>query len=164
MQLIITRVCQAHNCPQDCATAPSERFQTYQGEVLSSYRLLFGQDRRARKLYRTICSKIPSPRDPLLDVLCSKATMPSWDGQESFPERDVCDGRNFPQLGLKLLELQAYITDQRPRALKDVWNDRRNPHEAFTFWAVVLIGGATIVLGVLQIILSALQLVWTIRS
>ncbi|KAF2106248.1 hypothetical protein BDV96DRAFT_654810 [Lophiotrema nucula] len=107
---------------------------------------------------------LPLPRDPVLDALCGKYGQEySEEQDDSFPEREVYDGSNFPQLGQRLFELQDYITSQKPRTLKDVWNDRRDPHQAFTFWAVVIVGGATIALGLLQVVLSALQLVYTIR-
>ncbi|KUJ10412.1 uncharacterized protein LY89DRAFT_675250 [Mollisia scopiformis] len=65
-------------------------------------------------------------------------------GQEEFvSEREVYDGSSFPQLGQKLFELQDYITSQKPRTLKDVWNDHRDPHQAFTSWAVVIVGHCT---------------------
>jgi hypothetical protein len=160
----LCRICQAHGCRYDCAVSVPAKCQLFHGEVLLSYRLLFGQDRRARRSYRKVRRNIPLPRDPVLDGLCGKCEWSCLEEQEDlFPEREVYDGSNFPQLGQKLFELQDYITSQKPRTLRDVWNDRRDPHQAFTFWAVVLVGGATILLGLVQVVLSGLQLAYTIR-
>jgi len=69
---------------------------------------------------------------------------------------------DFPILGSRLLRIQAFNLRQQPRRIRDLWRDRRNPLQWYTFWAVLIIGGATILLGVLQLLVSTAQLVTSI--
>jgi hypothetical protein len=65
---------------------------------------------------------------------------------------------DFPIFGTRLLALQNHNLRQQPNKVRDLWRDRRNPLQWYTFWAVIWVGGISIVLGALQLAVSAAQL------
>ena len=71
---------------------------------------------------------------------------------------------NFPIFGSRLLALQEYNLQQQPRRVGDLWHDRRNPLQWYTFWAVIWVGGITIILGFLQVGVAAGQLYFAARN
>jgi hypothetical protein len=149
---------------------------TYKREVILSYRLLFGQTQRSRKLFASQESKVASGEenkfsDPLLERLCHQRaselrTLPNelWphscrDPNGNLLEQDVYSiETDFPVFGQRLLTLQAFSLRQSPSRIKDMWRDRRNPVQWLTLWAVLLVGGISLLLQVIQIILSSAQL------
>lgn len=62
---------------------------------------------------------------------------------------------DFPILGQRLLTLQRYSLRQRPSRMKDLWRDRRNPMQWYTFWPVIWVGGLSISIGFLQLLVSS---------
>lgn len=143
-------------------------------EILLSYRLLFAQSRRSRRLIRYELDKLRSQGklDPLLRTL-SSTSLPSLHStlpRDIFPystltaegtlqESDTYSAHeDFPSFGYRLLILQRYNLRQQPSRVKDLWRDRRNPLQWYTFWAVVWVGGISIVLSVLQFLVGAAQL------
>lgn len=143
-------------------------------EILLSYRLLFAQSRRSRRLVNQQLEKLSSQGklDPLLRTL-SGASLPSLRStlpRNVFPhstltaegmlqESDTYSAReDFPSFGYRLLILQRYSLRQQPSRVKDLWRDRRNPLQWYTFWAVVWVGGVSIVLSLLQFLIGAAQL------
>lgn len=58
--------------------------------------------------------------------------------------------------------LQRFIMTQQPSRVRDMWHDRRNPLQWYTFWAVLWVGGASILLGVLQLLVASAQLYFSI--
>lgn len=71
---------------------------------------------------------------------------------------------DFQHLGQRLAQLEEYSRNQKPRGLIEVWNDHRDPYQSLTFWAVVIVGGSSIFLSVVQVILSIAQLVFQARG
>lgn len=138
---------------------PDEVDQTLR-EVLLSYRLLFGQNKKARKIFRRLepFGNVPKDEiDPLLAQLCGRKQSPLLEGQ--FKERHTYDLiHDLPVLRSRLAVLQQHLTNQKPRAWRDLWHDKRDSAQWFTFWAVVIIGGLGIFLGFLQVVLQAVQL------
>ncbi|KAK7909058.1 hypothetical protein PG985_014936 [Apiospora marii] len=49
---------------------------------------------------------------------------------------------DFPIYGRRLLSLQRYNHRQQPNKVREIWRDRRNPLQWYTFWAVL--SGATV--------------------
>jgi hypothetical protein len=45
-----------------------------------------------------------------------------------------------------------------------LWRDRRNPLQWYTFWAVLVVGGVSILLSFLQLVVSVAQLVVAIKT
>ena len=115
--------------------------------------------------------------DPLLIQVCGKKngkslkslgpslwpeTCLSFEGE--LQEQDVYDTNlDFRFLGARLLELQAYNLRQEPSRIRDLWRDRRNTLQWYTFWAVIFVGGLTVLLALLQCFIAAAQLYFTIR-
>lgn len=70
-------------------------------------------------------------------------------------QSDVYNARDdFPRLGRRLIKLQQFNLRQRPSKLTDLWRDKRNPLQWYTFWAVVLVGGAANILAALQLLVA----------
>ena len=65
---------------------------------------------------------------------------------DTYSSRD-----DFPHFGSRLLAVQQYNLRQQPSRVRDLWRDRRNPLQWYTFWAVLWVGGITTVLGILQL-------------
>ncbi|KAK2601536.1 hypothetical protein QQS21_004921 [Conoideocrella luteorostrata] len=64
---------------------------------------------------------------------------------------------DFPVFGQRLVDLQLYSTRTQPSRVRDLWRDRRNPLQWYTFWAVIWFGSAGILLGALQLAASIAQ-------
>lgn len=142
--------------------------RAYLIEVLLSYRLLFGQHTRSRQLFReheVERAKCNGALDPLLSALCGDKDMEDFCGtKELLRERGVYNAQtNFPHLGPRLIELQDYSTSQRPRNISEVWNDERDPERLLTFKAVIIVGGASIFLSLLQIFVGLAQIAVAVR-
>jgi hypothetical protein len=74
-------------------------------------------------------------------------------------QSDVYNARDsFPRLGPRLIKLQQFSSGQRPSKLTDLWRDRRNPLQWYTFWAVLLVGGVANILAALQLAVGIAQL------
>ncbi|KAF4551559.1 Hypothetical protein D9617_13g100600 [Elsinoe fawcettii] len=151
-------------------------------EILMSYRLLFGQSRSARKLVTAslaqLFKKDPDTYDTLLDVLCTDKFGPSlkalggtiWPATCRDPEKQILQEHSaygihddFPMFGQRLDKLQMLCKRQQPNRLLDLWQDRRNPLQWYTFWIVTIVGGLTILLTILQLLISIAQLIVAIQ-
>lgn len=151
-------------------------------EVLMSYRLLFAQSRTSRKLVkkdlRRLLREDTDGYDHLLDVLCLPvrdravsalpvslwpATCRGYDGrlleQSTYSSHD-----DFPLLGHRLSKLQDFCLRQEPSQLRDLWRDRRHPLQWYTFWAVLVVGGLSIILAILQLAVGVAQLAYGVRQ
>ncbi|KAK4197327.1 hypothetical protein QBC40DRAFT_351070 [Triangularia verruculosa] len=115
--------------------------------------------------------------DPFLYVICTSALTSFWGRKnisvlpgEIFPHsvRDVSEQLqeeasylardDFPVFGPRLLTLQRYNLRQQPSKIRDLWRDKRNPLQWYTFWAVFWVGGASILLSILQLLVGVAQL------
>ncbi|KAI1420539.1 hypothetical protein F5Y12DRAFT_788172 [Xylaria sp. FL1777] len=144
-------------------------------EVLMSYRLLFGQSRASRKVGKALLQKMEAnyDYDELLACLCTKShkevvkTLPEtfWpvscrDYESNLQEVDAYSSRDdFPILGSRLATIQEFNLRQQPSKLRDLWRDRRNPLQWYTFWAVIIVGGLSILLAILQLVAAIVQVV-----
>ncbi|EGX90880.1 hypothetical protein CCM_07300 [Cordyceps militaris CM01] len=144
-------------------------------EVLMSYRLLFGQTRAARKLGKTELQTIKDSYDydQLLDCLCTnprkevvkKLPDSFWPAScrgldNTLQEDDSYSSQDdFPMLGSRLAAIQEFNLRQQPSRLRDLWRDRRNPLQWYTFWAVLVVGGLSIILAILQLTAAILAVV-----
>jgi len=72
--------------------------------------------------------------------------------------------RDFPIFGSRLLALQKHNQRQQPSRVRDLWRDRRNPLQWYTFWAVIVVGGLTVILAILQLAVSVAQLYYAPRT
>jgi hypothetical protein len=131
-------------------------------ETLTSYRLLFGQSKSARQLFRSLTPFDGIPvegHDLLLAELCGRKTCQNL---PDCSERDNYDLRHdFPMLRGRISALHYHLSTMKPRTWKELWRDKRDSAQWYTFWAVLVIGGLGVFFSFLQIILQILQLTST---
>jgi hypothetical protein len=154
-------------------------------EVLLTYRLLFGQSSQSRELAQNLLSMLKKSSqevDPFLETLCTVSQSRSLfkklfrnNDTRSLPTKlfpaSTIDARgtfiesgsysaqlDFPIFGRRLLALQNHNLRQQPNRVRDLWRDRRNPLQWYTFWAVIWVGGISIILSALQLAVSSAQL------
>jgi hypothetical protein len=65
----------------------------------------------------------------------------------------------YPIYGERLRELKAYMDKQRPKNLRQLFKDRRDTVGYWAFWAVIFVGGASILLALISIAVSTAQTV-----
>ncbi|KAK1830085.1 hypothetical protein QBC39DRAFT_354713 [Podospora conica] len=164
-EMLLDQLFKFHVCMQSCRSHTETVARSYLIEILLSYRLLFGQHHRSRQLFRkherAKVKRDGAALDPLLDALCGDRDMADFGGTKSLlRERGVYNAQtNFPHLGAHLMELQDYSTCQRPRNIREVWNDERDPERLLTFKALVIIGALSISLSIIQVIVGLVQIV-----
>ena len=97
-----------------------------------------------------------SYEDYLLTELCDSKTLalPKLCKEREFYRL----GRDFPILRYRIAVLQQQMTNLKPRGWREIWNDKRDLAQWYTFWAVIAFGGSGIVLSFIQAVLQALQL------
>jgi hypothetical protein len=103
--------------------------------------------------------------DPLLPILCSHPPSDPhitafYDelSEPSSPEAYYMP-HAFPFFAKKILILQGYVREQNPHDWKTLWHDHRNKSNWWQFWAVLFIGGGTIILGTLSLVFQIWQCV-----
>lgn len=160
-------------------------------ELLLTYRLLFGQSSRSRNLARILLNRLRksvNEVDPLLTTLCTASRhrnlfsklfcggtnidlpaelfpISTIDINNVFVESSTYSAQyDFPIFGSRLLALQEYNLRQQPSKVRDLWRDRRNPLQWYTFWAVILVGGISILLATFQLAVGIGQLYFTTPS
>lgn len=129
-------------------------------EILLSYRLLFGQSKDSRRLFRSMDAfkgEPPEAHDPLLEQLCnskSAALLPSCCKEREFYRLR----RDFPVLRSRIASLQQQMHSLKPRGWREIWKDKRDSAQWYTFWAVIIFGGSGIIMAAIQVVLQAAQL------
>lgn len=156
-------------------------FSEFCRDVLLSYRLIFGIDYRSRRAFQSeevvkwkvdITDDGHSRRehelDPLLHLLCTGSTK-SPDLQSVLERLGVQEApasagyarEHFPFLGQRLADLQEFSVSQKPYNWKALlWDDRRDARNwwmMWTAWVVLIIGGGTLVLQLLQLVFQIWQ-------
>jgi hypothetical protein len=137
-------------------------------EIILSYRLIFGRDRRSRSRIRRILEEEKSEWedeglcDPLLEILCTRPDQSQemqelYNDLESKEFEDYIWLEEFPFLARRLFDLQRFSMAQNPHSWRRLWNDQRNITVWFTTWAVVIIGGGTLLFQVLQLVFQIYQ-------
>ncbi|KAK8108172.1 uncharacterized protein PG998_010185 [Apiospora kogelbergensis] len=172
--------------PHQLTDSPDEPASIYK-EVLLTYRLLFGQSQRSRKCISQlldnatnassagISRRMESNDHPVLaDPLLRKRSGPHIKGN-IFPA-SALDVRNeliesgsysarddFPVFGPRLLSLQRYNKRRQLTKITDLWRDRRNPLQWYTFWVVTIIGGFGLIVALLQLVVGFVQMAYAIH-
>jgi len=72
--------------------------------------------------------------------------------------------QSYPFFAEKLLLLQAFVKEQHPYDWNTLWHDHRNATNWWQFWAVMFIGGMTIILSVLSLIFQIWQAILTLQQ
>ena len=150
-------------------------------EILMSLRLLFGQTRRSRAQIKMDLKELRDRDeffDPLFETVCITSSQKVnvfslssfWpdscrtiDGEHLQEEGSYSSREDFPMCGQRLARLQAFTLRQQPSNLRDLWRDRRNPLQWYTFWAVLIVGGLSILLALLQLGVAVAPLVVAMR-
>jgi hypothetical protein len=127
-------------------------------ETILSYRLLFGQNKAARRLFRKLRpfeGISEHGRDHYLDSICSRK---QWravgDERETY---DLC--LDFPIMRGRLAILAWHLSKKKPQTWRELWRDRRDSASWLTFWTVLIIGGLGVTLALLQTVLQVVQIV-----
>ena len=64
---------------------------------------------------------------------------------------------DFPIFAPRIRELKEYMAKPKARTLGDLWRDSRETYAWFTFWAVVVFGGLTLLLTLVSLGVSSAQ-------
>ena len=59
--------------------------------------------------------------------------------------------------------LQDFAESALPKRRRSLWNDRRNLEKFYTFKAVVIFGSLAVIIGLIQIVLSGMQVAYAIK-
>ncbi|PVH78709.1 hypothetical protein DL98DRAFT_516526 [Cadophora sp. DSE1049] len=66
--------------------------------------------------------------------------------------------------GDRLRQLKAYMDSQKPGGIRGLWVDKRDSLQWYTFWAVIIVGGASVILSILGLMVSIVQTVGTFKG
>ncbi|CAI6092686.1 unnamed protein product [Clonostachys chloroleuca] len=132
------------------------------GEILLSYRLLFGQSKKSRKVFRQTFDpqKLPCPQpDTLLAVLCSQKQVPAKLGDFPLPvDRHIYyAARDFSVLHDRVELLFKELNGTRPKSISGLLKDRRDTLQFWTFWLVGIFGSLSVTLTFAQVVMQAYQ-------
>lgn len=136
-------------------------------EVLLSFRLLFAQSHKSRRLFRRVFdpAKVPFPHlDTLLPHLCSEKALEGDDMWIPRDQRIYYAARDFPVLYQRVELLAEQLNRARPSSVHDLLRDRRDTLQFWTFWLVAIIGGLSVVLSAIQVVLAGVQISQGARS
>lgn len=127
-------------------------------QVLLSYRLLFGQTKRSRDVFRSLTpfARVAAEgHDHFLSRLCSKKKP---DYPVELQERDEYNlAEDFPHFRSKIVRLNSYASSKKPQSLRQLWADRRNSPAWLAFWSVLIFGSLGIFLTLIQTLFQILQ-------
>ena len=141
--------------------ADKEDISQFLQEVLLSYRLLFGQSAKSRRLFRHTF-KPPghnSQVDTLLPLICTRKQLADIPTSIPMDRPIYFAARDFPVLYERIEIISKELKDARPKSIHDLIRDRRDTLQYWTFWLVAIIGGISILLSLIQVILQAVQLI-----
>jgi hypothetical protein len=125
-------------------------------EVLLSYRLMFGQHDPSGKLFKHILKPMGQMPDELLSILCMEKNI----NRTSAPNLPLYfTAQHFPILSQRIEFIAADLNAFRSSSMGELLHDRRDKLQYWTFWLVSIIGGISIVLSLIQVILQGIQLV-----
>lgn len=136
-------------------------------EILLSFRLLFAQSRKSRQHFRRTFDPAKTPfahPDTLLPYICSEKIL---GGDEIWIPRDrriYYAARDFPVLYQRVELLATELSRARPNSVRDLLRDRRDTLQFWTFWLVAIIGGLSLALSAIQVVLAGVQISQGARS
>jgi hypothetical protein len=132
-------------------------------EIIESYKLFIRFDRRARANYHRHLRPhvMDNCFDPELDVLCL------WRQTGLFMERFLkapfqiretfYSSYDFPILSPRLMEIDQFINSIQPNRISSLWKDKRDMLRWYTFWAVIILGLLSLLIGLVQTGIGAAQ-------
>ncbi|KAJ3577499.1 hypothetical protein NPX13_g3067 [Xylaria arbuscula] len=143
----------------------NEKLRGLMWEILLSIHVIFGQDPKSQhRLDEKVAFQgIPRKRrDVMLRRLCSEPWSFADSCAYNYQSKRIyqLSAGDFPILGPKLAYLSSEMARREPRSLWQLWKDQRNTLQWWTFWLVVIFGLISVILTVVQTVLSGLQLHW----
>ncbi|KAI5457572.1 hypothetical protein BGZ63DRAFT_364813, partial [Mariannaea sp. PMI_226] len=134
------RKCAIHRCgfesPGSVPWASEEDVTELVQEILLSYRLLFGHSRRKR-----------------------------FNCPITLIEREEYDlAGDFPHLRSRIVRLNNYASSKKPRAIRQLWRDKRDSTAWLAFRSVLSFRSVSILLGVVQTVFQIMQYVLVLRQ
>ena len=70
----------------------------------------------------------------------------------------------FPSFEPRLRELRAYMDSCRPTGLRQLWRDKRDTLNYYTFWGVIIFGFTSVLLALLSLAVSTAQTVASFKA
>jgi hypothetical protein len=134
-------------------------------EILLSYRLIFGQNKRSRAIFRALQPFAPlasQSHDQLLAQLCGRkrlSGLTTCPGAELVEREEYDLAGDFPHLRSRLARLSGYAASKKPRSIRQLWGDRRDSTAWLALWSVLVFGSVSVVLALLQAVFQILQYV-----
>ncbi|KAL2067207.1 hypothetical protein VTL71DRAFT_1631 [Oculimacula yallundae] len=117
---------------------------------------------RARELEGDIVTRQGRPYDFGADYhLPTEETHVSSFGTKAM-QQDLYE--KYPAFEDNLRIVVAYMDSQKPGGLRGLWYDKRDSGAWYTFWAVLWIGGISLIIGLLSLVASIAQSVASFKS
>ena len=147
-------------CPDKDNLCPSkEDISQFLKEISLSYRLLFGQATSSRNYYRSIKPRTGEMLicDDTLKTLCSHKEV--FTSSYNIPEDQSVyfSSRDFPMLYTRLVPLARELQATKPNSMIDILRDRRDKLQYWTFLLVAIVGGVSILLSFIQVLLQGIE-------
>ncbi|KAI4159193.1 MAG: hypothetical protein LQ342_006776 [Letrouitia transgressa] len=127
-------------------------------ETMLSYRLLFGQNKKARRFFKTL-DPFPGTakdgQDHLLRLLCGKKSFRFASGSLDKESYDL--QQDFPIMRSRISRLHKILSARKPKSWREIWHDRRDSAGWYTFWTVLIFGAVSIFLSFSQVVLQIVE-------
>ncbi|KAI0400852.1 hypothetical protein F4802DRAFT_583174 [Xylaria palmicola] len=139
--------------------ADEERIKDLMKEILLSLYIIYGQSPKSQRCFNeddAFGSTETGPRDELLQEICRGRWR--FRSFQQRPKRVYNIRSDFPILGAKVLFISKQVRLQEPTSLAQLWRDKRNTLQWWTFWAVIVFGTIGTILAAIQTIIAGLQL------
>jgi hypothetical protein len=108
----------------------------------------------------------------------SRVEQPGWSSEviAKFHQEWYCGDRDwlagkpqfrygdFPIFEDRLRQLRHYMDTQKPCTFRQMWKDKRDTSNYFTFWAVMIFGGLGVLLAFLSLVVSIAQTVASFKA
>ena len=141
-------------------------------EVLASYTLVFSSA-RSRKIYKL--SERPRMQkdgfvDPLLDELCGfqdsiwASFRSALSNIISPPDDRQVSTFTLPIMYPRFLKIYRYIQRREVHGITALYRDRRDSYKWWTLWAVIWVGGLSLLFSFLQTVIACVSLHYTMKS
>lgn len=147
--------CEAHGpMPWACGEEITDLLR----EIVLSYRLLFGQSGRSRRLFRRLRPFENMGSEALDSSLFSICSHKHFRCPVELVEREEYHlAGDFPHLGSRLARLNRYASRKRPRSMRQLWRDKRDSTAWLALWSVLIFGSVSILLALIQTIFQIMQ-------
>jgi hypothetical protein len=70
----------------------------------------------------------------------------------------------FPLFETRIRQLVFYMDTQKPQGLRQLWRDKRDTLNFYTFWGVIIFGGLSVFLALFSLAMSIAQTVASFRA